>query len=175
MAETSLTPQKLSPAMQFKNEGIGAFFRISLIFLIITSALSGSLYLYKLYMDKHIADQTRDLALLKTDFDEKTIKELESISNAIAVARALIKDHVHATKVFSLIEENTLPDVNYTAFSYTTDRKAVILSAQASSYTQVSQQTRIFQTLPEVAAAVFSGSTLNENGTVNFTLNMNLK
>src|SRR3989344_1122026 len=105
MAEASLIPKKVPSGIEYyKAEGLGAFVRLALIFLILAGALSGLLYLYKKLLIKQIADQKAVLADLDTRFEPSLIKELERISNSINNAGSLINNHVFVSPVFDFLE-----------------------------------------------------------------------
>ena len=176
MAETSLIPKKVPAGIEYyKAEGLGAFSRLALIFLILAGVLSGLLYLYKKLLVRQIDQQRAVLADLDTRFEPKTIKELERLSNSINNARTLINNHTYISPIFDFLEKNTLPDVSFSTFNYFADKKTLTLAGEAPSYTGVAAQVKIIQSQQEVVYATFSNTTLKETGAVNFTTVINFK
>jgi len=176
MAEASLIPKKVPSGIEYyKAEGLGAFTRLALIFLILAGVFSGLLYLYKKLLIRQIDQQKAVLADLDTRFEPTLIKELERVSNSINNARALINNHVYISPIFDFLEKNTLPDVSFSTFNYSADKKTLTLAGEAPSYTEVAAQVKIIQNQPEVMYAIFSNTTLKETGAVNFTTVINFK
>ena len=176
MAEASLIPKKVpSGVAYYKAEGLGAFFRISLILFIISGAFSGLLYIYKGILGKQLDQQKVILNDLKTRFEPTLITELEHLSNALVNSRSLLNGHVYVSPVFDFLEKNTLPDISFNAFDYDAGKKVLLLSGEAPSYTEVAAQIKIFKNQQNVAGATFSNTALKETGSVNFSASINLK
>lgn len=176
MAESSLIPKKLPTAGRFLPEvGLGIFLRLAVVFFIISGAITGLIYLYKDRLTKEIADQKSVLEKLEVAFEPSTINELERVSNLIVSAKEVLRGHIKSSSVFDLLEANTISNVSFNKYSHTIEQKTVTLSGDATSYTAVSQQTRIFESLPEVASASFSNLALKENSSVSFALTLTLK
>ena len=176
MAEASLIPKKVPAGIEYyKTEGLGAFTRLALILLILAGALSGLLYLYKGLLVKQIDQQKAVLADLDERFEPSLIKELERIANSLNNAKSLINNHTFISPVFDFLEKNTLPDVSFSTFNYSADKKILSLAGEAPSYTGIAAQAKIIQNQQEVLSATFSNTTLKETGAVNFTMSINFK
>ncbi|KKT40959.1 MAG: hypothetical protein UW30_C0015G0030 [Candidatus Giovannonibacteria bacterium GW2011_GWA2_44_13b] len=176
MAETSLIPKKVPAGIEYyKAEGLGAFSRLALIFLILAGVFSGLLYLYKKILIRQIDQQRAVLADLDTKFEPSLINELERLSNSINNAKALINSHTYISPIFDFLEKNTLPDVSFSTFNYNADKKTLSLAGEAPSYTEIASQIKIIQNQPEILSATFSNTSLKETGSVNFTTVINFK
>lgn len=159
----------------YKTEGLGALLRLSLILFIIASVITGLLFAYKGVLARQLDQQRQVLNDLKVQFEPSLISQLEHVANTITNAKTLLKKHVYITPVFDFVEKNTLPDVSFASFGYNADKKTMTLNGEAPSYTEISAQTKVFQNQQEVASAVFSNTTLRDEGSVVFNIIINFK
>ncbi len=161
---------------QFLPEGgLSMFLRISTVVFVVSAIISGSLYLWKSALASSVADQSSTLDKLNVTLNPGTITELEHTADAISSARSLLTNHAKTSVLFDMLEQNTLPDVGYTSFQYTSDQHTINLSGQASSYSSVAAQTAILENLPNVSSATFSNLALQDTGGVNFKIILTLK
>lgn len=65
--------------------------------------------------------------------------------------KGIIKKHVGVSKIFKLLEKNTLKDVYYTDLNIDANNSTVVLSVAAKDYAIAAQQILIFSSLDQVA------------------------
>lgn len=175
MAEEALIPKKLPKTTMYPSGGFGVFFRIVFIFFLVVALFSGGLYLYRNYASNSLANQKSLLEKLKIEFDPSTIFELERVSKSIVAARGILRSREQTSKIFNMLEASTLPSVAFSSFTFSSERGAVGLAGEASSYGDVSLQANVFESLPSVLSANFSNLSLKESGSVGFNMNILFK
>src|SRR3989344_975399 len=174
MAEESLIPKKF-PTAQYASEGFGVFFRISAIIFLVSLLLTAGIYAYGNFLKNSLAGQKSVLKKVEIEFEPNTIAELERVSNAIAAAGDILRVHTMSSAIFDMIEGGALPTASFNTFSYSAEKNMITLSGEAASYSDVSAQSSVFESLPNVESATFGNLALKETGAVGFILNIQLK
>ena len=171
MAETSsLIPKKASSGVEYyRTEGLGSLLRLTLILFVLACVFTGVLFAYKAVLTKQLVDQRQILEDLRVRFEPTLITQLEHVANKMANAKSLLKGHIYITPIFNFMEKNTLPNVSFSSVNYNADKKILTLSGEATSYTEVSAQVKVFRNQPEVLNTTFSNTTLREEGSVVFS------
>ena len=170
MAEASLIPKKLPSAASSLGTGLGVFFRIGFVFFVVAVLATGGLFLYRMLLVSNLTKQRAALAQLESQFPVADIERREEVARAIEASKTLLDAHVRPSRIFPLLQNNTLPAVFFSTFSYAETDRAITVSGDAPSYQAVAQQASIFESLEEVASATFSNLSLTNRGTVNFNL-----
>ena len=175
MADESLIPKRPVVKTQYLREGVSVFFRLAVIFFIASAIFSGVLYFYKNILSNGFADQQAALKQLEIEFEPSLITELDRVATSIAAARDLVGKHVRQTAIFALLQENALPAVTFTSLSYNDEKKSLVLTGDAASYGDISNQSSVFESLSNVTGARFSNLALRESGRVSFNLTITFK
>jgi len=121
------------------------------------------------------ADLRSQISSLEEDLDPNLIKELVNISNGLASARTLIKNHLLTSNVFEFLEKNTHPKVAYGSISYSAGSRKMDLSATAASYLVLARQINVFESSPVVNKVSFGGLSIKEDRSVGFSLGIEFK
>ncbi|OGF61943.1 hypothetical protein A2926_00485 [Candidatus Giovannonibacteria bacterium RIFCSPLOWO2_01_FULL_44_40] len=174
MAELSLIPKK-NPAVRYVGESFGVLFRIGVIVLLGAAVFTAGLYLYRNFVKNNLARQKSVLEKLEIEFDPTSIAAWERLANSAAAGRAILKNHAKLSSVFSMLEENTLANVSFGTFAYSSEKNTMTLGGEAAGYADVSLQANIFEGLKDVSSATFGNLFLRESGAVGFTLNIIFK
>ncbi|MDP3935211.1 MAG: hypothetical protein Q8Q46_03290 [Candidatus Giovannonibacteria bacterium] len=174
MAEESLIPKKF-PAAQYASESFGVFFRISAIIFLVSLLFTAGIYVYGNFLKNSLADQKSVLQKVEIEFEPNTIAELERVSGAIASAGDILRGHTMSSDIFVMVEASALPTTSFNTFFYSAEKNMITLTGEAASYSDVSAQSSVFESLPNVESATFGNLALKETGTVGFILNVQLK
>lgn len=178
MAEVaSLMPKKtfgggVNPSL---SAGVGVFFRISFVLFLASAVLVGALYGVKSYILNSLTEEKSLLKKIEIEFEPTLIAELERVGNSIRAAKAILQAHARTSKIFDMLEANTLTDVDFSNFAFSTEKKSITMAGDAPSYTAVAAQASVFGASQDVASVAFSNLALKETGTVNFAITINLK
>ncbi len=170
MAEESLIPKRPVVKASYQAGSFGVLFRLSFIFFIAAAILTGGFYFYRNFETNSLSDQKSSLQKLETEFEPALISELDKVSASVAHSKDLLKNHVKTSQIFTMLEQNTLPEIAFSSFSYNSDTKSLALMGEASSYGAISSQSSIFESLQGVSSAKFSNLGLKDNGKVTFNL-----
>lgn len=163
-------------APEFSVSGAGSpFFRIALIFFLATGLLVGGLYFFRNYLANSLAEKRSTLSSLEVEFEPSLIAEVQKVSSAISASKEILTKRVYQSRLFSLLEGKTLPQVSFGTFSYADDKKSLVLVGEARSYADIARQSEVFETANEIKEVLFSNLILKETGNVSFTLIINFK
>ena len=118
--QTSFIPKKPiidngSYSTGSKNKSISIVISVSL--LIIMAGSWAGLYFYRDYLNKNKESLSSSLEKIKGSFDENTISELEMYDKKTSIAKTILSNHVVATPIFEVLNDLTLPSIQYTKFS----------------------------------------------------------
>ena len=155
--------------------GTNPFFKIGLIFFLACGLLVGGLYFYRNFLSNSLQEKQTILSNLEVEFEPSLITEVQRVSSAISASKDILSKRVFQTKLFSILEEKTLPQISFGTFSYTHDKKSLVLVGEAASYADIARQSNVFQSAPEIKEVLFSNLILKETGNVSFTLTINFK
>ena len=173
MAEVSLIPKKITAGVSA--DGFGIFFRVAVVFFIVTFGIIGGLFLYRMLLESNLAKGQEALQALESQFPIETIEQHEQVGNAIVASNKILDEHLKQSSIFTLLEENTLPATYYSSFSYAENDRKATLTGEAPSYQAVAQQASVFEGLDKVSSATFSNLSLSSKGTVGFGLSIVFK
>ena len=147
----------------------------AILVFIATGATWLGVYLYSGRLLNINADLRSQIASLQEDLDPNLIRELVNISNGLASARTLIKNHLLTSNVFEFLEKNTHPKVAYGSISYSAGSRKMDLSATAASYLVLARQINVFESSPVVNKVSFGGLSIKEDRSVGFSLGIEFK
>src|SRR3989338_7968723 len=129
MAEASLIPKR-AEAQSDDAFGFGIFFRIVLIFFIVSVLILIGLFLYRSILQGNLKKGQSALSALESQFPLETIERHEEVANAISASKKLLDGHLAQSKIFTFLEENTLPAIAYGSFSFVESDRKVLVSGE---------------------------------------------
>lgn len=122
---------------------------ISVAALVVVGLAYGGLVLYEQNVTKHITETKTKLEQVTAEITELSIQQKQAAATVqkLSAIQSLIDRHIHWTKLFSLLEKYTMPEVTY-GTTYTGDLNGEVnLTATTNSYENVAKQYLIFQQL----------------------------
>lgn len=167
--------KKPAKAPEFYTSGGSPFFRIAFIFFLASGILIGGLYFFRNYLANSLAEKKSTLSNLEVEFEPSLIAEVQKVSSVISASKEILAKRVFQSKLFSLLEGKTLPQISFNTFSYAEDTKSLVLVGEAGSYADIARQSEVFQTASQIKEVLFSNLVLKETGNVAFTLIINFK
>jgi hypothetical protein len=142
----TLMPEKVAPKeLPAKKEWV-----IVLVFALLACLLGFALYLIMFFYQSNVKDQTKivlqNIESLKKETApfEKDKTDAQKIQGQLEAIKNLLAAHLYWTKIFDLLEKNTVPDVYYTNFVAGSDGK-IALSAVGKSFSSVAEQLTVFR------------------------------
>lgn len=147
--------------------GFGAF--------LVTLALYGGLMFYNKTQDAAVDTLIETIAAKEQEIDPDKLKEILLLDSRFKNIRVLLKNHVIASRIFSLLENNTFPQVSYSSFSFDAKRSTVDLGGVTTSFALLSRQIGQFEQASDAVSAVSFGNPDKTEKGVRFTLTLTLK
>lgn len=184
---TSFIPKStLDRPTDSKVSSVGFLFVLSLMALLISAIILGGTMLYRSLLNNEInapcaagGDGTSRCGLKATvereqkNIDQLTIQALERLDKKLSAVGKLVEQHKDLLRVFRLLEQNTLPTISYTTFSYTP--KNVTLEGQALTFEDVAVQGQVFTEAKrnnQLQEFMFSDLDQDDSGKVKFKLTL---
>lgn len=177
---TSFVPKK---TLILKSEAgggrvsINLFLSFGMIIFFLMIALAGGAYLYKVIIQKKIAEEGVALEKAKKAFEPSLIADVKRLDNRITTAKTILANHVAVLPVFDLLEVLTLKTVRFTKFDYKNTKSGsptIQLDGEAKSYASVALLSDSFAGDERIKNPVFSNLNLNETGGVKFSFQASL-
>ncbi len=141
-----------------------------LLFLIVAGAWGG-LFFYKSYLTKANEDKKASVETAIKNFEPELTNQLTVLKARMDAGKNLLNSHSALTLLFTLLELNTAQTVRFSQLDYqvSDDRKInLTLTGEARSYNAIAYQSDIFARLDHLKNPVFSGLSLNDQGTIGF-------
>ncbi len=174
---TSFIPKTRLTAITYRAKGFGLGFFISTIILLLALASFAGVYFYKQSLQKQIADEKASLERAKQAFEPGLISELAHLNVTIDAAKILMANHQALSDIFSFLSDLTLSDTSFSNFHYGTiaGKPVVDMAGEASSYTGVALQAKLFRENDLIEQVSFSNLSLKEAGKVSFSIELVFK
>lgn len=136
--------------------------------------LAVGVFVYKDVSEGALASRKQELQAQKGSFSTSDIEALRELDRRISVAQALLDRHLSPSVVFDALEERTLADVSFSAFSYLRRESGsveVLLDGTALRFNTVALQSRELGNTHVLASSIFSDLNIDEDGQrVTFTV-----
>ena len=125
---------------------------------------------YTPYLNGSIRTLNQQIASKEATITPEDKVRLTSFYSKIANMKQLLDGHVTFSRFFSWLEKNTVANVSYSRFSFSSGSQISLVGAAASE-ADVNQQMAIFEASPEVKSATISSVGLSsETGKWNFSV-----
>ena len=176
---SSFIPKKpiTAPVRSARPKPLGVAFVAASMLLIIAAASAGGAFGFEQYLKGQIQERVAALERNRSQLQPELIDELRRADARIQHANTLLREHVAISPVFSLLEESTLFNVQYTGFSYATgpDGSIVLsMAGKAPSFRSLALQARSFEGNQSFSDVVFSEIAVDDTGRVGFKVDLNV-
>jgi len=134
---------------------------------------AGAAFGYSLYLKTSLEQKSAQLAKAQSDISIDTVEGFIRLKNRLSSVEQLLDQHVHLTEFLDVLELRTLQTVRFSSLSVSVapDRTALIeMEGTARSFNALAAQSSEFAAEKNIKRAIFSGISVNENGTVAFSL-----
>ena len=142
---------------------VGIVFVISLLIFIISLAIGGGVYAYKLYLQKDVDDLAVSLDKVQKNLDPNAIKEFSVMDKRLRNSELLLNKHEVIFPVFKVLGATTLPTVRYTKMD-------VALSGESDGYRSIALQSQALAQNADLQDTIFSNFVVTPKGRVSFDL-----
>lgn len=172
-----------------RSRGSGPLMTASITFLFMSLLAFGGIHLWDFLVKKRISEKDEKLKELEREIGSMDIDKYKNLDNRIKIAKERISNHRVTYPIFSVLNETTLPTVQYESFSFevaTPDPNAqatssssnykITLRGLADTFETISLQSRLYKTNPNVRKATFHSFGLDEQtGLSSFEINLEVE
>ncbi|HUD02715.1 MAG TPA: hypothetical protein VMR46_01670 [Candidatus Paceibacterota bacterium] len=176
--QSSFIPKKSLDISATRSESsFGLLFLIALLVFITSLVAAGGSFAYTQYLNSAIASKSQSLALAEGAFDPGTIQDLVRLDSRLNQSKTLLASHVAVSGVFAFLSQQTLANVSFGNFEYDLNPDGtakITMTGTADSFSTVALQSDQFGGNKLLKDVVFSGITVNTDGSVGFTVTANV-
>jgi len=168
-------PQFIPKEKPKRSIGLDILLVFSLLLLI--AAAAGYFIFYKLINDGKLVldDLNSKIAQEKTAERLALEKEMTEMKRKIDDFSYLVNQHLKIDQVFTIIQENTHPQIWFTQFELDPRFKIVKLIGEAQNFTTIGQQVSLFQKVEKINQVNLDEISLTKEGKIGFKLFLSFK
>lgn len=171
---TSFVPkQPVATSSRKQQSGTNIFFIIGGVIAIVSLLLAAAVFGYEIYLKNARDQKTLGLAEAQKAVNLDTVEGFIRLKNRLSTVESLLNQHVELSEFFDTLEARTLQTVRFSGLSVTVeaDRSAEIqMEGVARTFNALAAQSSAIAAEKRIKRAIFSDISVNENGTVGFTL-----
>ena len=176
--QPSFIPKQPVAVISRRDTGhISLLYVIASILFIITLGLVGGVFIAERSLNQDIVNLNQALIEAKSSFEISTIEELKKVSARTSIANSLLDSHIALSPFFEALQLATYESVSFSALSLDSSGAGAVaanLTGKAESYNSIILQSDFFKGLSIFKSPVFSGFSLDENGSVSFIFSATL-
>jgi len=150
------------------------FFSTIILGIVIISYF-GIILGYKPYLNSQISALDSKINDLSKTIDSNQQKNLITTYSQLVNIQNLLDSHTNTSKLFDLLEKNTLTQVYYLSLDLSLSEKKLRLDGSAPNYDVLSQQLEVFRKTPEIEKTILSDSKIINDGTIRFSIQLIFK
>jgi len=171
--QSSFIPKKtvaeVAPQRRRRSAGILSILAIGVFVLSLLAA--GGVFFYERYVADSITAKEETLNRAREAFELDLIRELSRTDKKINAAGDLLDKHTALSRLFELIERDTLKTVRFEDLSYEEDENGVHvqMTGEAVSFSSIALQSDQFGKNRSIKDPIFSDLNLDAEGNVTFT------
>jgi len=145
-----------------------------LAFLVFLAGLAswGALIGIKMLTQKSVDGLKTDIAAFDKEFRTKEVQDMIRSARGLGAANALLRDHHIVTPIFTALEQQTLPNVRYSSFSFDASTGNVMLGASAANERVFAEQLAILRKVPIFQTLEFGNPGLRAGGAIDFSMTL---
>jgi hypothetical protein len=174
MIPSSFVPKpQVVPAGRAISSGSNIFLLIAIFIFGVSIIAAIGVFLDARYLASVETAKSTELTNAESQVSQSTVKDFLRLRNRLAAAETLISNHVELSQFFALLESITIQDVNFDSLNVTVaqDGSAQIqMTGNAKTFNALALESTAFAAQKDIKSAIFSGITLNKDGTVGFSL-----
>lgn len=141
--------------------------------LVILLLIFGGLKIYQSSIQKEVSGVEEKIAALDSKKDSALESEMKSTIESFKKIEPLLSSHVRASKVFTILENDTYADAQISNFNFDAKTTTMTLSVTSPSAQALAMQTTLFRSDPNVKTVEVGGFSFSEQG-INFQLKITL-
>jgi len=180
--QTSFIPKRTldTQARIERADTVSIFTVLSTIIFFLTIVAGGGIFFWQQSLKTQVQEVEATLIKESKSFSKDAIQDLTNLSNRLKSSEELLDSRLYASKIFELLNENTIKTVRFSKFSVDPSmvdkaKLKMTVSGQAKDYASVALQSDVFSKLTNtVLEYEFSNLTLDQSGNVLFDMSATL-
>lgn len=172
---TSFVPkQPVAPSARRQKSGTNLFIIIGGIVAGLAIVAAAGVFGYEWYLKGARDQKLEALTEAQRSVDIDTVEGFIRLKNRLNTAETMLNQHIMLSEFFDALESKTLQTVRFSGLTVTVaeDRSAEIqMEGVARTFNALAAQSASIAAEKRIKRAIFSDITVNENGTVGFSLN----
>ena len=144
--------------------------------VLLAMVLSFFIFTYKIStINQKINELDKKILVYASEEQKASEMEVLNYKKKIDDFNTIINSHKISSKVFSFIEENTLPNVWFLSFSVSQAKGEINVLGEAENMEVLSSQVRVFESSKDYIKSInILNSQITQQGTTRFTLSLSL-
>ncbi|MFZ2523456.1 MAG: hypothetical protein WAW92_03660 [Minisyncoccia bacterium] len=178
--QSSFIPKKPvvdSPRMAGPVEkNVNIFSAVATLLFLLTIMASAGLFGYLKYIENQISSSDKQLTDVRSAFQESRIQELIDASIKLNAIKTLLEQHVVASQILVLLQNETLKNVRFDnlIYSNTEGKPYITLDSESLSYNAIANQRNVFTESGFLANVEFSNFVLTDSGSIKSRMKANI-
>ncbi len=174
MKELSLIPKKyhFSRVQKVRDFSFlkSKYFLVFLVVIFVCLVTIGFLVYKEIVLSKESKNLNDQFQSLNQILDPKSERMAVKLENKLDKISLLSESHIYSSQLFNLLEELTLPEVQFLKLQIDLEKAEISLDGQTDSYKSLARQITIFEENKNIKSVVASGIQLGEDGRLKFHL-----
>jgi len=141
--------------------------------LVVLLLVFGGIKIYQSSLQKEISNLENEIAALDAKRDSNLENEMKSTIANFEKIEPLLNSHIKASKVFTILENDTYADAQISNFNFDAKEATLTLSVTSPTAQALAMQTSLFRADSNVKAVEIGGFSFSEEG-INFQLKVTL-
>lgn len=151
-----------------------SFVVLSVILLTIVILISAGLWWYEYSMDKEKQNLNAKLQELASQRDLDLEANFIELKDGIDNLKKLLDNHIRSSELFVMIEDLTLPQVQFISFNSDLLKSTLSLDIRAVNYNIFAKQLVVFEQDQRIKSLIFSKVAMDNDGGVGSSLELEL-
>lgn len=148
---------------------------VALALFVLALFAYGALFMLIRAEEKNADRLTEEIRASIALLDQEDLSQVLAFGKRTQHIRELTQTHIAPTRVFDLLETETLPQVRFDRFQFAADGIEVGLSGETVNFSMIARQITRLESHPAVSMVEFDGLSLGENNLVSFELRIAFK
>jgi len=141
--------------------------------VVVLLLIFGGIKIYQSSLQKEISNLENEITALDAKRDSNLENEMKSTIASFEKIEPLLNSHIKASKIFTILENDTYADAQISNFNFNAKESTLILSVNSPTAQALAMQTSLFRADSNVKAVEVGGFSFSDEG-INFQLKVTL-
>lgn len=159
-------------AFKKSDGGIPPLTKIAIVLIIVTAAAYGGLFAWEKGVQAKISNLEDERKAVLAERDAALETRVKNLSSLIEAFENLVSQHRNWSRLFSLIQNETLPETRLTSFEGVYGTNTFSVTGHVPNYLTLAQQIKAYEASDHIFTIQTEGVQLSDEGDVEFTLSI---